>query len=122
MSLLPLQGEAHSSPNEPRILDLNGTAADEAFQTLTAATTRTVLSMIYEHPSTSTDIQEEIDTSLQNVHYHLGKLEDRGLIEPAGVGYSEKGTEMTVYAPANEAVVLFVGRDHIYQQLQAWIQ
>lgn len=110
MSLLPLRGEPQSTPNEPRVLGLDNEAADEAFETLTASTTRKVLSIIYEQPSTPTEIRDEIDTSLQNVHYHIGKLEDAGLIEPSGVGYSEKGTEMTVYAPANEAVVLFAGR------------
>ncbi len=110
MSLLPLRGETQSTPNEPRVLGLDNEAAEEAFETLTASTTRKVLSIIYEQPSTPTEIRDEIDTSLQNVHYHLGKLEDAGLIEPSGVGYSEKGTEMTVYAPANEAVVLFAGR------------
>lgn len=110
MSLLPLRGEPQSTPNEPRVLGLDNEAADEAFETLTASTTRKVLSIIYEQPSTPTEIRDEIDTSLQNVHYHLGKLEDADLIKPSGVGYSEKGTEMTVYAPANEAVVLFAGR------------
>lgn len=111
MSLLPLRRESQTTPSEPRVLGLNDDAADQAFETLTASTTRTVLSIIYNEPSTPTEIRDEIDTSLQNVHYHLGKLEDADLIEPAGIGYSEKGTEMTVYAPAREAVVLFAGRE-----------
>lgn len=122
MSLLPLRGESQSTPNEPRVLGLNNEAADEAFETLTASTTRTVLSIIYEQPSTPTEIRDEIDTSLQNVHYHLGKLEDAGLIEPSGVGYSEKGTEMTVYAPANEAVVLFAGRESDHLRLRDFLR
>lgn len=122
MSLLPLRGESHSSPDEPRILGLDGDAADEAFKALTASTTRTVLSIIYEHPSTPTEIRDEINTSLQNVHYHLGKLEDAGLIEPAGMGYSEKGTEMALYAPTNEAVVLFAGRELTYQRLRTFFK
>lgn len=122
MSLLPLRGESQSTPNEPRVLGLDNEAADEAFETLTASTTRTVLSIIYEQPSTPTEIRDEIDTSLQNVHYHLGKLEDAGLIEPSGVGYSEKGTEMTVYAPANEAVVLFAGRESDHLRLRDFLR
>jgi hypothetical protein len=55
-------------------------------------------------------VRDGVGTSLQNVHYHLDKLEEADLIEPAGVGYSEKGTEMTVFAPTSEAVVLFAGR------------
>lgn len=122
MSLLPLRGDSQSSPNDPRVLRLDNEAADEAFDTLKASTTRTVLSIIYDHPSTPTEIRDEIDTSLQNVHYHLGKLEDAELIEPSGVGYSEKGTEMTVYAPANEAVVLFAGRESDHLQIRDFLR
>jgi hypothetical protein len=122
MSLLPLRGESQSTPGEPRVLGLDDDAADEAFETLTASTTRTVLSTIYEQPSTPTEIRDEIGTSLQNVHYHIGKLEDADLIQPSGVGYSEKGTEMTVYAPANEAVVLFAGHESDRLRLRGFFQ
>lgn len=111
MSLLPLRGEAHPTPDEPRVIRLNDAVADLAFETLTSPTTRKILALLYEQPSIPPDIRDEIDTSLQNVHYHLNKLEDVGLIEPAGAGYSEKGTEMTMYAPAKEAVVLVAGAE-----------
>lgn len=110
MSLLPLRGESKVDPGEPRVVGLDGEDADEAFEVLSSATTRRVLSFLYQQPSTPAEVRDQIGTSLQNVHYHIGKLEDAGLIEAAGKGYSEKGTEMTVYAPANEAVVLFAGR------------
>ncbi len=111
MSLLPLRSEVEASPDDPRVIELDDDVADIAFEALTASTTRKILSIIYKQPTIPTEIQEIIDTSLQNVHYHLTKLEDAGLIEPAGVGYSEKGTEMTMYAPAKEAVVLVAGSD-----------
>jgi len=110
MSLLPLRGETSAEPDEPQVLGLAGEDADEAFDVLSSSTTREVLSFVYDQPSTPAEIRDEIGTSLQNVHYHIDKLEDADLIEPAGTGYSEKGTEMTIYAPSNEAVVLFAGR------------
>lgn len=113
MSAFPMRGEPDATPAEPRILSLEGEAADEVFETLGASTTRTVLSIIYERPATSTEIRDEIDTSLQNAHYHLRKLEDVGLIESAGVGYSEKGMEMTIYAPTTKAIVLFCGTEDV---------
>lgn len=118
MSLLPLREEVQVSPNEPRLFNLDSDAADKAFKTLTASTTRAVLSIIYEYPATPSDIRDEVETSIQNVHYHLEKLEAAGLIEPAGIGYSEKGTKMTLYAPANEALVLFAGQEPTYHQLR----
>ena len=111
MSLLPSRLEMSPSPDEPRVLDIDGEEADAAFEALGSETAREVLATIYDEPRTPPEVRESVGTSLQNVHYHLDRLEDAGLIEPAGMGYSEKGNEMTVYGPASEAVVLFAGRN-----------
>ena len=109
MSLLPSRLDVSPSPDEPRVLDIDGDRAADAFDALSSETARRVLSATYDEPRTPSEIQDEVGTSLQNVHYHLENLEAAGLIEPAGTGYSEKGNEMTIYAPASEAVVLFAG-------------
>ena len=111
MSLLPSRLEVSPSPDEPRVLDIDGEDADDAFDALASETAREVLAATYEEPRTPTEVHGQVGTSLQNVHYHLDNLEDAGLVEPAGTGYSSKGNEMTVYAPASEAVVLFAGED-----------
>jgi DNA-binding transcriptional ArsR family regulator len=118
MGLLPSRVLAEPDPDGPRVLDVDGADADRAFDALSSETARTILQCIYEEPRTPTEVREEVGTSLQNVHYHLDKLEDADLIEPAGTGYSEKGNEMTVYAPASEAVVLFAGREHDRSRLR----
>jgi DNA-binding transcriptional ArsR family regulator len=110
--LLPLRTETTRTPSEPRVLDLDGEGADEAFAALSSETARRILATVYEEPRTPTEINEQVGTSLQNVHYHLEKLETADLVQEAGTGYSEKGNEMTVYAPSNEALVLFAGDDH----------
>ena len=115
MSLLPRFVD--SQPAEPRVLDVDGEEADRAFEALSSETARNVLGVLYEEPSTPTEVREEVGTSLQNVHYHLDNLKDAGLIEPAGTGYSETGNEMTVYGPASEAVVLFAGRESARSRL-----
>lgn len=119
---IPSQDESQPPPTEPRILELDSEAADTAFDALTASGTRTVLSIIYEQPSTSIEISDKTSMSAQVVRDHLGKLEDADLIEPARVGYAEKGSEMTLYAPANEAVMLVTGRKPVYQRLREFIQ
>jgi DNA-binding transcriptional ArsR family regulator len=111
MSLLPRRVESDRRPDDARVLDIDGEAADRAFEVLSSATARRILTAIYEQPRTPPEVRDEVGTSLQNVHYHLDRLEDADLIEPAGVGYSEKGSEMTIYAPRSEAVVLFAGRE-----------
>lgn len=116
MSLLPRFVE--SEPAEPRVLDVTGDDAAEAFDALSSETARHILATIYEEPATPTEVREAVGTTLQNVHYHLDRLEAAGLVEDAGVGYSEKGNEMTIYAPASEAVLLFAGHEHQRSRLQ----
>ncbi len=118
MSLLPSRLEVSPSPDEPRVLDIDGDGAGDAFDALGSETARRVLAATYEEPLTPAEIRDEVGTSLQNVHYHVDNLEDAGLIEPAGTGYSAKGNEVTVYAPANEAVLLFAGDDHTGSRLR----
>jgi DNA-binding transcriptional ArsR family regulator len=119
MGLLPSRVFANPDPDEPRVLDIEGADADRAFEALSSETARRILSVIYDQPRTPTEVREEVGTSLQNVHYHLDKLESADLIEPAGTGYSEKGNEMTVYAPRSEALVLFAGHDHDRSRLES---
>ncbi len=108
MELLPRQ--VSPDPDDPEVRDVTSQDAGAAFEALTSETARRVLATVYDEPATPSEVREEVGTSLQNVHYHLERLEDADLIEPAGTGYSEKGNEMTVYAPATEALVLFAGR------------
>jgi DNA-binding transcriptional ArsR family regulator len=116
--LLPFKSEPTRSPEGARILSLEDEATEDALSALSSDTAREVLALIYEEPRTPPEIRDAIDTSLQNVHYHLENLEEADLIQPAGSGYSEKGTEMTVYAPASEAVVLFAGAEDDGSRIQ----
>lgn len=109
MGLLPSRAEVSPDPDEPEVLDLS--TADEALDALGSQTARAILATLYEEPRSPPEVREAVGTSIQNVHYHLERMETAGLIEPAGTGYSEKGNEMTVYAPAREALVLFAGRE-----------
>ncbi|QLH83474.1 ArsR/SmtB family transcription factor [Halosimplex pelagicum] len=116
--LLPFKSEPTRTPDEPRVLDLDDEATEEALSALSSDTARKILATLYEEPKTPPEIRDEVGTSLQNVHYHVERLEDAELIQPAGEGYSEKGTEMTIYAPASEALVLFAGREHDRSRLK----
>jgi len=116
--LLPFKSEPTQSPEGARVLSLEDEATEEALSALSSDTAREILSLVYEEPRTPPEVRDEVGTSLQNVHYHLENLEEADLIQPAGSGYSEKGTEMTVYAPASEAVVLFAGAQEDGSRLQ----
>lgn len=86
-------------------------AADDVFSALSSPTARSILTTLHDQPRTASEVAAEVDTSLQNVNYHLNNLRDNELIEPVNTWYSDQGREMRVYAPTNEAIVLFAGDD-----------
>lgn len=108
--LLPFQSSSRPKPEQgSRIVEIDDQAAGEVFEALSSDTTREVLTAIYENPGTASEIAEAVGTSLQNVKYHISKLQEANLIEVADTWYSEQGNEMKVYAPTNESVVMLAG-------------
>ncbi len=111
-SIFPLRDTVtRDEPEEPRLVDLDEETADEVFEALAASTTRKIFLSLHEEPQTASDLAELTDTSVQNAQYHLQKLQDAGLISVVDTWYSERGSEMEVYAPDDESLVLYAGRD-----------
>jgi DNA-binding transcriptional ArsR family regulator len=110
--LLPFRrSDTSVEPSEPRLVELNDDIADDVFSALSAGTAREILKRLYQEPGTATDVADAADTSLQNARYHLEKLQDAGLVDDVDIWYSSRGTEMTVYAPTNEPLVVAAGPD-----------
>ena len=110
--LFPRRTPVEPGPDrESAILEFDDETADEVFDVLSARTTRRALSSLYDEPATASDLAERLDTSIQNVQYHVEKLEDADLVEESGTWYSERGNEMSVYAPTKESLVLVAGDD-----------
>lgn len=107
--LLPSPPFPESSDTSPRVLDLTSDDADLIFDALASTTARRILATLHEESAAPAEIAEQLDLSLQNVHYHLRNLQDANLIEEVDTGYSEKGVEMSIYAPTVEPVVLSGG-------------
>jgi len=111
-SIFPLRDTVTPDKDrEPRLVDLDEDTADEVFEALSSGTTREIFLSLHRNPQTASDLAETTDTSVQNIQYHLGKLEDADLVEVVDTWYSERGTEMNVYAPQDDSLVLFAGRD-----------
>ncbi len=111
-SIFPLRESVSlGDSREPRLVDIDDDVADDVFEALSSATTRQMFSALHKTPQTASDLAEVTDTSVQNAQYHLEKLVDADLIEVVDTWYSERGTEMKVYAPTDEALVLFAGND-----------
>lgn len=111
-SIFPLRDTVtNDDQGGPRLVDLDEETADEVFEALAAQTTRKIFLSLHEEPQTASDLAEMTDTSVQNVQYHLEKLETVELIDTVDTWYSERGSEMNVYAPTDESLVLFAGKD-----------
>lgn len=109
MSLLPSTPEI-TRDSEPRVVGLDSEEADKLMAALSSETARRVLSELHEEPTPPAELADRVDTSLQNVQYHLVKLENAGAIEVVGTAYSAKGREMSVYGPADSPLVIFAGQ------------
>ncbi|WP_136591108.1 ArsR/SmtB family transcription factor [Salinigranum halophilum] len=80
--------------------------AGPVLDSLTSKTAQSILVELSDEPGTPGEVADRVDTSLQNVGYHLSKLEDAGLVTVVGTRYSSKGREMSVYASAVRSLVI----------------
>jgi len=103
-----LQDRVGSTSQEARVLSLGEDDADDVFDALSPDLRRSVYRELFDGPRTMSELAEELDTSVQNVQYHIAALEDADLIEPVDTVYSAKGNEVTVYGPTSDPLV-FVG-------------
>ena len=120
MGLLPSKPDLSSDADAgPRVVGVDSEDADDLMSALTSRTARRLLSILHEEPAPPSGLADQVDTSLQNVQYHLERLEDAGAVEVVGTAYSEKGREMDVYAPVAEPLVIYAGREEEASGLRA---
>ncbi|MFB6090472.1 MAG: ArsR/SmtB family transcription factor [Halobellus sp.] len=108
--LLPSQSEPEVDAS-PRVVGLDDDDADELLSVLSSATARKILAALHEEPTNPAALADSVDTSLQNVQYHLERLESAGAVEVVDTVYSEKGREMNVYGPADRPLVVVATDD-----------
>jgi DNA-binding transcriptional ArsR family regulator len=118
--LLPSRSDAPAAAEaDPRVIGLDNEDADDLLSVLSSDTAREVLATLHDEPDTPANVADRVNTSLQNAQYHLGNLEDAGLIEVVDTVYSEKGREMNRYAPADRPLVVFAGREEESRGLES---
>jgi DNA-binding transcriptional ArsR family regulator len=112
-SLLPLKPTVTRDERDvdPRLVAFDDAEAEDILSAVSSTTARRILELVYDEPRPASELADELDTSVQNVSYHLERLENAGLLEVAEVWYSEQGREMDVYAPDNSALVLYAGAE-----------
>lgn len=64
---------------------------------------------LYKGPAAASEVARRVGTSVQNAQYHLDNLVDAGFVETVGTRYSERGREMTVYAPTDNPLTMVLG-------------
>jgi DNA-binding transcriptional ArsR family regulator len=107
--VFPRQTNVEHSPRERADLTVSGDSQVDALAALSSGTAQSILGVLDGDPKTTSEIAKRVDTSIQNVHHHLRRLEENGLVEPIDTWYSVKGREMTVYALTAEKLVVQFG-------------
>jgi len=105
--------------SDPRVVGVDSEDADDLIGALSSETARALLAALHDDPANPAKLADAVDTTIQNAQYHLGKLEDAGLIEVVDTVYSEKGREMNVYAPSDRPLVVVAGREEETSGLRA---
>jgi len=118
VSLLPSTPDV-SADGEPRVVGVDSEDADELLAALSSDTARRIVAELHENPAPPSKIADRVDSSLQNVQYHLGRLDDADVVEVVGTAYSEKGREMDVYAPADQPLVIVAAEEDRASGLRA---
>lgn len=108
-----LRNETPTAPEDadPAVVGLDETDSGAVFSVLSSGTARSLLAALYESPATKSELAEAVDTSIQNVDYHVENLLDADLVTVVEQWYSKKGNEMDVFAPANGPLVVVSGDD-----------
>ncbi|MEY7848705.1 ArsR/SmtB family transcription factor [Natrarchaeobius sp. A-rgal3] len=104
--LFPFRSETTARDGTPRVVDLEGEDADAVFSALSSTTARRIYAHLDDEPGTPSDVADAIDSSIQNVRYHLENLEDAGLIEVVDTWYSSRGNEMSVYGTTDGPLIV----------------
>lgn len=99
-----------SPEDDPQFVSL--AESGSIVETLSSATRRCILTEVCAEPTNAAALAERVDTSIQNVRYHLDTLETAGLVTVEGTYYSDKGLKMDVYGATSTVIVIAVdGQD-----------
>ena len=103
--------EENERESPPDVLTIDDEMTDEVLSSVSSETAREILTSVHDSPKIPIDLADELDTTTQNVRYHLDNLENAGLVEVGDVCYSEKGREMSVYEPSDSPSMLVFGKE-----------
>lgn len=83
----------------------------DVLDVLATDTARQIILTLEESSRTASDIASVLNVSLQNVCYHLNRLQSAGLVKEVGRRYSSKGKEMAIYGLVTNPIVIQFGEE-----------
>ncbi|MFB6132153.1 MAG: ArsR/SmtB family transcription factor [Halanaeroarchaeum sp.] len=108
-------GQGHPPPvtddEADRVIRIDEAAAGAVFDALGSETARAILAALHEEPRTASELAAAIDSSIQNVRYHLEKFQEAALVEIVDRRQSQRGHKMKVYAPTDREILLYSGAE-----------
>lgn len=93
-------------PNGSISVSINQDEVTDILMVVSSKTAQEILAVLTSEPQPASGVAERVGESIQNVTYHLNRLDDFGLITPVETRYSTKGREMTVYGISSEKLVI----------------
>ena len=85
----------------------------DVFDVLSSQTARELVTILAEAPAPASELATTLDMSLQNVQYHLDRLQAAGLVTAVGQKYSSRGREMTLYGLVGSSWIVLTGRNNV---------
>ena len=107
MSAFPQRQHVDHTPSEQMDCALDN-GSDSVLQTLSSETAREIVRTVGDEPKPPSKIADAVGTSIQNVQYHLGRLQNAGIVRHVNTWYSSRGCEMSVYALGAEKLVVAI--------------
>lgn len=106
-SLFPRRHSKSEDTSEAQFIALED--AEGALNALATETGREILAVLREDALPPSEIADAVGTSIQNITYHLTRLEAAGIVDTVDTWYSSRGREMDVYAVTADPLVFCIG-------------
>lgn len=106
-SAFPMRTPDSDTEHHPEVVELQEAAG--LLEALSADIGRRILTVLHDDAMPPSDIADAVDTSIQNVSYHLDRLREAGLVVVVDTWYSSRGQEMDVYALRSDPITLCIG-------------
>lgn len=106
-SAFPMRTTDTDTEQRPAVVSLQ--EAHDIINALSSDIGRQILSVLHDDAMPPSAIADAIDTSIQNVSYHLERLQAADLVSVTDTWYSSRGREMDVYALTADPITLCIG-------------